>query len=136
MADSYDNMSTVTLRVVNHWQLIRFDAPRLTDPFTVARIEKQLEAHIASLPLRCQVAVDFSQVEYVSSQVIGMMIGLRDQVAKKHGKLVLCKLGKHVLDVMKVTRLDRHFTFSDSVRKVVGNAEPVKAGRKDVEWMD
>ena len=129
-------MSTIKTRTVNHWEVVRFLAPRLTDPITVARAQQDLDAIVDPLPLRCQVAVDFSHVEYVSSQVIGMMLGLRDRVSKKHGTLVLCKLGKHVLDVMKVTRLDRHFTFSDSVSRVVGQAERARASKREVEWMD
>ena len=130
-------MSQVKVRNVNHWMVVRFEAPRLTDPMTVADIQKSLEEAVAPLPLRCQVAIDFSKVEFVSSQVIGMMLGLRDQIARKHGTLVLCKLGKHVLDVMKVTRLDRHFTFSDSVSKTIGLKERANSrGGNDVEWMD
>jgi len=129
-------MSTIKTRTVNHWEVVRFLAPRLTDPITVAQAQQDLDAIVDPLPLRCQVAVDFSHVEYVSSQVIGMMLGLRDRVSKKHGTLVLCKLGKHVLDVMKVTRLDRHFTFSDSVSRVVGQTERARASKREVEWMD
>lgn len=128
----------VKVRYVNHWMVVRFEASRLTDPMTVAEIQKALEEAVAPLPLRAQIAIDFSKVEFVSSQVIGMMLGLRDQIARKHGTLVLCKLGKHVLDVMKVTRLDRHFTFSDSVSKTVGVKEKAQSrrGGNDVEWMD
>jgi anti-anti-sigma factor len=129
-------MSIIKTRNINHWEVIRFLAPRLTDPVTVAQVQNNLETIIETLPLRCQVAVDFSHVEYVSSQVIGMMLGLRDRVNKKHGTLVLCKLNKHVLDVMKITRLDRHFTFSDSVSRVTGHTERVRAGKSEVEWMD
>lgn len=127
------------VRTVNHWMVVRFEADRLTDPVTVAQIQKALEAAVAPLPTRCQVAVDFSQVEFVSSQVIGMMLGLRDQLRQKHGTLVLCKLSKHVLDIMKVTRLDRHFTFSDSLSKTVGLKERVTTrpgSTGDVEWLD
>ncbi len=130
-------MSYLKIRSVNHWLVIRVEAERLTDPVTVADLQQSLEEAVASLPLRSQVAIDFSKVEFVSSQVIGLMLGLRDQIAKKHGTLVLCKLGKHVLDVMKVTRLDRHFSFSDSVSKTIGLKEASNSRRRnDVEWMD
>lgn len=132
-------MSHVKAENINHWVLVRFTTDRLTDPITVSDAQAALDAIVKPLPLRCQVAVNFGGVEYVSSQVIGMLLGMRDQVHRKGGTLVLCKPGKHVMDVMKITRLDRHFTFSDSVSKVVGaRSSTTHAGAKrdEVDWRD
>lgn len=134
----FATMSHVKAERINHWLLIRFTTERLTDPITVNDTQAELESVVKTLPLRCQVAVNFAGVEYVSSQVIGMLLGLRDQIASKGGTLVLCKLSRHVLDVMRVTRLDRHFTFSDSVSKVVGPRPATTRSDRghDVDWRD
>ena len=129
-------MAFLKSQVVNHWTVVQFRTPRLTDPMTVAELTTALEKLVAPLPLRCRVAVSFSGVEHISSQVIGLLLGLRDSIAKKHGELVLCKLNKHVLDIMHVTRLDRHFTFSDSVSDVVGKRQAAVKMGEPVEWMD
>ncbi len=129
-------MANVKHEVVNHWLVIRFTSDRLTDPITVADAGEELTKLVDALPPRGRVAVSFAGVEFVSSQVIGMMLGLRDQVSRKHGTLVLCKPGKHVMDVMKITRLDRHFTFSDSLSEVVGKRKVTARTSAEVEWMD
>ncbi|HEX8341914.1 MAG TPA: STAS domain-containing protein [Tepidisphaeraceae bacterium] len=129
-------MSFATVSQVNQWTVIRFSTDRLTDPFTVNEITTQLERAAATLPLRCQVAVSFSGVEFVSSQVIGLLLGLRETVTRRHGTLVLCKLGKHVLDVLKITKLDRQFTISDSLSKTIGIREKRARRAAEVEWMD
>jgi anti-sigma B factor antagonist len=130
-------MAYVKSESINHWTVLRFNADRLTDPMTVSEISRELDVLIAKLPLRGQVAVNFAGVAQVSSQVIGLLLGLRDQVNKKHGRLVLCKLGKQVIDVMRITRLDRHFEFSDSVSAIVGKRSTATAGGgNDVAWMD
>jgi anti-anti-sigma factor len=129
-------MSFATVSQVNQWTVIRFSTDRLTDPFTVNEITTQLERAAATLPLRCQVAVSFSGVEFVSSQVIGLLLGLRETVTRGHGTLVLCKLGKHVLDVLKITKLDRQFTISDSLSKTIGIREKRARRAAEVEWMD
>ena len=87
------------------------------------------------MPARCCVAVSFEGVDSVSSQVIGLLLGLRDQIQRKQGTLVLCKLNKHVLDIMRVTRLDRQFTLSESLSAIVGKRKAKSARSDDVEWM-
>jgi anti-anti-sigma factor len=129
-------MSHVKHETINHWLVIRFTDARLTDPLTVSDTAEQLTKLVEPLPERCRVAISFAGVEFVSSQVIGMMLGLKDQVRRKHGELVLCKPGKHVLDVMKITRLDRQFTFSDSLSAIVGPRKSRSRATADVEWMD
>lgn len=129
-------MTHMKFEIINHWLVARFTTPRLTDPMTVSDIEAELTKRIDSLPARCQVAVSFSGVEFVSSQVIGLLLGLRDQIARKHGTLVLCKLNKHVTDIMRVTRLDRQFTLSDSLSTIVGKRKTALARSNDVEWVD
>ena len=130
-------MAYVKLEVVNHWQVIRFRTDRLTDPMTVAEVSGELERIVDPLPLRASVAIDFDGIEHISSQVIGLMLGLRDRVTKKHGTLVLCKLCSRVREVMRVTRLDRHFTFSESVTDVTGKRErSQKLNTEVTNWMD
>ncbi|HEY0007587.1 MAG TPA: STAS domain-containing protein [Tepidisphaeraceae bacterium] len=130
-------MGFLKTQLVNHWTVVQFRTSRLTDPMTVAELSSELEKLVATLPLRCRIAVSFAGVDHVSSEVIGLLLGLRDRVAKKHGELVLCKLGKHVIDIMRITRLDRHFTFSPSVSQVVGKRpERAAASIETLEWMD
>ena len=129
-------MSFATVSQVNQWTVVRFSTDRLTDPMTVNEISAQLDRAAATLPLRCQVAVSFSGVEYVSSQVIGLLLGLRDAVARRHGTLVLCKVGKHVKDVLTITKLDRQFTISDSLSKTIGVREKRAKRASEVEWVD
>ncbi len=129
-------MRQLTHETINHWLVIQFKTSRLTDPMTVNDVGEELTRLIEPLPMRCQVAVSFQGVDFVSSQVIGLLLGLRDQIKRKHGTLVLCKLNKHVLDVMRVTHLDRQFTMNDSLSAVVGKRKQTIGAKADVEWLD
>lgn len=132
----YFPMAYIKLEVLNHWQILRFRTDRLTDPMTVAEVTNELESIVEPLPLRASVAIDFDGIEHISSQVIGLMLGLRDRISKKHGTLVLCKLSARVRELMRVTRLDRHFTFSESVSAVTGRREKQVKTSGEVNWMD
>ncbi|MDB5358541.1 MAG: anti-anti-sigma factor [Phycisphaerales bacterium] len=52
--------------------------------------------------------IDFTPVEYLSSQAIGMVVGLHKKIAQiPGGKLALCGVGPQLLQLLKITRLDR-----------------------------
>lgn len=51
--------------------------------------------------------LDFSSVEYLSSQAIGIVVALRSKTAKAAGKLALCGVGPQLQQLLKITALDR-----------------------------
>ena len=56
--------------------------------------------------------LDCTKLRYLSSQAIGMLLGVRRKVvAKKGGKLVLKGVGKQLLELLKISNLHRLFTI-------------------------
>lgn len=56
--------------------------------------------------------LDCSKLRYLSSQAIGMLLGVRRKViSKKGGKLVLKGVGKQLLELLKISNLHRLFTI-------------------------
>src|SRR5262245_25134614 len=80
---------------------------------TVARIQ---EDHLAD-ELRRQfleavayhgvtrVAVDFAQVDYLTSTAFRPLISLHRKLQELKGRMVLCNLAPHLVEVLQVTRL-------------------------------
>ena len=61
---------------------------------------------------RCRLLLDFNHVEYLSSGALGKLITLHRKLQAVQGKLVLCKIAKDILDVFKITKLDRILTIA------------------------
>ena len=56
--------------------------------------------------------LDCTKLRYLSSQAIGILLGVRRKVvAKKGGKLVLKGVGKQLLELLKISNLHRLFTI-------------------------
>lgn len=51
--------------------------------------------------------LNFEAVEYLSSAVLGKLIALHKKVATEKGRLKLCAIKANILEVFKVTRLDK-----------------------------
>ena len=60
---------------------------------------------------RRKVLLNFGNVEFMSSAALGKLITLHRKLQAVQGKLILCKIAKDILDVFKITKLDRILTI-------------------------
>jgi anti-sigma B factor antagonist len=68
--------------------------------------------------------LDFERVQYLSSQAIGIVLTLNKKLTGLKGsKLVLCGVGERLMQLVKITRLDRVLTIKPS-QKEVGSEKP------------
>jgi len=58
--------------------------------------------------------LDFSEVKFLSSQALGVMLKLHQKLTDKGGWLGVCGLKKELYKIFRLTRLDRLFNFYDS----------------------
>lgn len=50
--------------------------------------------------------LDFTQVEWISSTALSMLIGLHRRMSRSEGHLVLANVGQTIVDLFRLTRLD------------------------------
>lgn len=61
-----------------------------------------------------KLVIDFSKVKFLSSSALGILIRLQKKAGEIKGRVVLCGLRKELMQVFKITSLDRLFTFYDN----------------------
>lgn len=57
--------------------------------------------------------LNFGNVQYLSSTVLGKLITLNTRVNEDAGKLVLCAIRPQILEVFKITKLTKLFDIVD-----------------------
>ncbi|MEY3457616.1 MAG: hypothetical protein RL215_773 [Planctomycetota bacterium] len=100
---------------------------------TVARLlEKKIldEANIEALGQelfalvdkdgRKKVILDFTHVEYLSSAALGKLITMHKKMATAKGKLVLCCIQKEILEVFRITQLNKVLTLCGDLDEALG----------------
>jgi anti-sigma B factor antagonist len=91
---------------------------------TVARLtdRKILEEHNIQIlgeqitgllddPRRKKLVLNFSNVEFMSSAALGMLITVHKKVRAAGAKLVLCSIDRQILEVFTITKLDKQFVI-------------------------
>lgn len=68
-----------------------------------------------------KLVIDFSKVKFLSSSALGILIRLQKKAGQIKGRIVLCGLRKDLMQVFKITSLDRLFTFYDDEEQALAS---------------
>src|SRR5436190_8947815 len=108
-----------TVQMIEKFCVVEFRTPSLMDPIELENIGKSLYRLVDEEDKR-RMILDFEKVTYLSSQAIGIVLTLNNKLSKlPHSKLVLCGVGVRLMELVKITRLDRILTIKPSQREAV-----------------
>ena len=102
---------------------LEFRGPVVIATLTDEKIldEDQLQGLEGSfLPLidqtpQIQLIIDFSNVKFLTSSVLGLLIRISKRVCETEGTLRLCSISPKIMDVFRITRLDKIFEIMSGV---------------------
>lgn len=66
-----------------------------------------------------RLVLDFCQVEFLSSAVLGLLIRISKRVNEKNGQLRLCNISSKLYEVFKITQLTKIFDIQKDVENAV-----------------
>ena len=108
-----------THQPIGQVMVVEFKTPSLMDPLILEEIGKELYRLVDEEDKR-RVILDFEKVQYLSSQAIGIVLTLNKKLAAlKNSKFILCGVGPKLLELLKITRLDRILTVKPTQREAV-----------------
>ena len=90
--------------------VIAFKATSISYAEKIAGVAKEIEEFIEqNRPKR--VIFDFWGVKFFSSQVLGLLLNIRDKVQKYDGEVVISAINPQLHKVFKITSLEKVFRF-------------------------
>lgn len=109
----------ITVQQVEKWTVVEFRRPSLMDPIELERLGQQLY-HLVDAQDRRRVILDFSRVQFLSSQAIGVLLTTKKKLdALPRSQLILCGIGPRLQELLKITRLDRVLTIKPSQKEAL-----------------
>src|SRR5690349_18025849 len=97
--NSYSKDDILTIRVLDE---------RLIDPEQLKRLFDDLYALLGKSDEQ-QVVLDFSSVKFMASAMLGKLVALNKKCAEYKAKLKLCSVAPDILEVFKITKLNKVF---------------------------
>ena len=65
--------------------------------------------------------LDFGNVRFLSSAVLGLLIRISKRVYEQDGRLRLCSINPKIYEVFKITRLTKTFDIYKDVESAIGD---------------
>lgn len=90
--------------------VVTFSDSSILDSATIEQLGKDLY-HLIDTLNKQKLIVDFCNVKFLSSQVLGVLITLNKKAAAIKGTLVFCGLKSDLMKVFTITNLDKLFRF-------------------------
>jgi len=109
-AKDMDEKVGVEITSEEHIAIIAFKATSISCVEKIAAAATEIEEFIEqNRPKR--VIFDFGGVKFFSSQVLGLLLNIRDQVQKDEGEVVISAINPQLHRVFKITSLEKVFRF-------------------------
>ena len=102
--------------------LVTFQDESILDPLQVQDIGEQLHRLIEEED-RQRIILDFHKVKILSSQMLGVLIGLLKRIRSDRGRVVICGMKSDLHKVFKITNLDKLFSFYETEGKALRSFE-------------
>ena len=119
MAQSQSNLAPLLVLTVEGWTVVEFKTHSLMDSLELERIANAIYPLIDEQDKR-MIVLDFAAVQYLSSQAIGILLTInRKLTGVPRSKLVLCGVSDKLMQLLKITRLDRVLTIKPTQREAI-----------------
>ena len=97
----------LTIQTIEKYTVVEFRTPSLMDPAILENIATAVY-RLVDVEDRRQIVLDFEHVQFLSSQALGIVMALRKKLDKlPHASFVLCGVGPKLMELIKITRLDK-----------------------------
>lgn len=108
-----------TIQQIEKATVVEFRTASLMDPMELQSIADSLYKLIDEQDKR-KIVLDFEKVQYLSSQAIGIVLTMNKKLLGLSGsKLVLAGVGPKLMELLRITRLDKVLTIKPTQDEAV-----------------
>jgi len=103
--------------------VVRFRTSRVLDQSNVQQLGEEFEGLLKNFKLK-KLVLNFENVRYMSSAVMGKLVSLHKEVQAAGGELRLCGIAESIFEIFKIMRFDKLFkitkTEDEAVIELIG----------------
>ncbi len=94
--------------------IITFSDSKILEEKDIKLLQDSLMAIIAETR-GINLVLDFQNVEFLSSAILGLLIRISKKIYEQDGQLKLCNIKPKILEIFKITRLTKVFDINDDL---------------------
>lgn len=95
--------------------VVSFTDEKILEEKDISELQESIMSLIESESGKIKLILDFGNVRFLSSAVLGMLIRISKRVHEHDGQLKLCKINPKIYEIFKITRLTKTFDIYSNV---------------------
>jgi anti-sigma B factor antagonist len=109
--------------------VVNFLTSQVLDELNVQQLGQELN-DLVDKDYVVKMVINFSKIKFLSSAVLGKLISLNKKIAAQKGRLAFCSINADIMQVFKITRLDKLIPiYEDEDEAVKGVMKPGLFGK-------
>lgn len=102
--------SRLVIQSIKGATVVTFQDPNILETMQIQRIANTLY-ELVDKQAQKRILLDFSEVKFLSSQAIGVLLTLNKKSKAIKGEVCICGIRPELMKVFKITRIDSMFQF-------------------------
>jgi len=111
----------VSVEYAENATIVRFVDEKILEEMDIRALQETIMSVIESGSGGINMILDFGNVRFLSSAVLGLLIRISKRIYEEDGQLKLCSINSKIYEVFKITRLTKIFDIYKDVDSAVGD---------------
>lgn len=99
--------------------IVTFTDEKILEEKDIKALQESIMSVIESAPGGINLILDFGNVRFLSSAVLGLLIRISKRIYEHDGSLKLCNINPKIYEIFKITRLTKTFDICKDVESAV-----------------
>jgi len=99
--------------------IISFTDEKILEESDIKALQDSIMSVVESASGGIKLILDFGNVQFLSSAVLGLLIRLSKRIYEHDGQLKLCNINPKIFEIFKITRLTKTFDIYKDVEGAV-----------------
>lgn len=110
--------SRISIEYAGKAAIVRFTDEKILEEKDIEALQDSVTSIIEQAE-RINLILDFSNVRFLSSAVLGLLIRISKRIYEHEGQLRLCNINPKIYEIFKITRLTKTFDIYNDVESAI-----------------
>jgi anti-sigma B factor antagonist len=99
----------ISVKYVENATIVNFTDEKILEEKDIQALQESIMSVIESASGCISLILDFGNVRFLSSAVLGLLIRISKRIYEQDGQLRLCNINPKIYEIFKITRLTKTF---------------------------
>ena len=105
---------SISVEYAGNATIIRFSNEKILEEQDIKALQESIMSVIEQSE-RINLILDFGNVRFLSSAVLGLLIRISKRIYERDGQLRLCSINPKIYEIFKITRLTKTFDIYNDI---------------------